>query len=39
MQENINNETASRVNAIIERIGRSPSKLVPVLQAAQDEFK
>lgn len=32
-------ETASRVNAIIERIGRKPSMLVPVLQAAQEEFK
>ncbi len=32
-------DTASRVNAIIERIGRKPSMLVPVLQAAQEEFK
>lgn len=32
-------DTASRVNAIIERIGRSPAMLVPVLQAAQEEFK
>jgi NADH-quinone oxidoreductase subunit E len=37
MQENTN-DTASRVNAIIERVGRSPEKLVPVLEAAQDEF-
>ena len=33
-----NQETASRVNAIIERIGRRPDLLVPVLQAAQEEF-
>ncbi len=40
MQDNNNvSDTASRVNAIIERIGRSPSMLVPVLQAAQEEFK
>lgn len=32
-------DTASRVNAIIERIGRTPDMLVPVLQAAQEEFK
>ena len=38
MQDNTN-ETASRVNAIIERIGRRPDMLVPVLQAAQEEFK
>ncbi len=40
MQDNsVNNETASRVDAIIERIGRRPDMLVPVLQAAQEEFK
>ena len=40
MQDNsVNNETASRVDAIIERIGRHPDMLVPVLQAAQEEFK
>lgn len=38
MQDNTN-DTASRVNAIIERIGRKPEMLVPVLQAAQEEFK
>lgn len=38
MQDNTN-DTASRVNAIIERIGRKPNLLVPVLQAAQAEFK
>lgn len=37
MQDNTN-DTASRVNAIIERIGRKPNLLVPVLQAAQAEF-
>ena len=37
MQENM--DTAARVNDIIERIGRNPSMLVPVLQAAQEEFK
>ena len=40
MQDNsVNNETASRVDAIIERIGRHPDMLVPVLQAAPEEFK
>lgn len=39
MQDTSVNDTASRVNAIIERIGRKPSMLVPVLQAAQEEFK
>ena len=39
MQDNSVNDTASRVNAIIERIGRTPSMLVPVLHAAQEEFK
>ncbi len=39
MQDNSVNDTASRVNAIIERIGRKPSMLVPVLQAAQEDFK
>ena len=39
MQDTRVNDTASRVNAIIERIGRKPSMLVPVLQAAQEEFK
>ncbi|MCL2326240.1 MAG: NAD(P)H-dependent oxidoreductase subunit E [Proteobacteria bacterium] len=39
MQEKSVNDTASRVDAIIERIGRQPCMLVPVLQAAQEEFK
>ena len=38
MQDNLNDK-ASRVDAIIERIGRQPDMLVPVLQAAQEEFK
>lgn len=39
MQETSVNETESRLDVIIEQIGREPSMLVPVLQAAQDEFK
>lgn len=38
MQDNTNDKS-SRVGAIIERIGRTPDMLVPVLQAAQEEFK
>lgn len=39
MQETSVNDTESRLNVIIERLGHGPAMLVPVLQAAQNEFK